>query len=397
MNILVLNAGSSSLKFEIVNEQWQRRARGEVECIGGNSNLTIQYPTGETKHVADSIRDARAAVDLVLREAVPPSESIHAAGHRVVHGGERFRNSALITPEVLDDIRDCIELAPLHNPANIRGIEAVQSVLGASVPQVAVFDTSFHQQLPEYAYLYALPYSFYEGFKVRRYGFHGTSYRYLWSRYLALSGKSAGRAKIIALHLGNGCSVCAIDRGRPIDTSMGFTPLEGLMMGSRTGDLDPSVVAFLSHKLGRTADEIEGILNHESGLLGVSGLTNDMRDLLNAAGEQGNPRAQLAIEMFCYRARKYIGAYLAALGGADALIFSAGVGEHAAEVRAKICQNLGWCGLTVDASRNATANGKEAIITTPDSAVTAWVIPTDEELMIAQDTYRITQAQRGTV
>jgi acetate kinase len=392
MNILVLNAGSSSLKFEIINDQWQRLARGEVERIGDHASLRIESAAGGIEHHDAAIPDARAAIDLVLRKAVPQGESIHAAGHRVVHGGERFRDSVLITPEVLDDIRDCIELAPLHNPANIRGIEAVQSILGSSVPQVAVFDTSFHQQLPEYAYLYALPYSFYERFKIRRYGFHGTSYRYLWSRYLVLTGRPPDRAKIIALHLGNGCSVCAIDRGRPIDTSMGFTPLEGLVMGSRSGDVDASVIAFLGHKLGRSADQIEDILNHESGLLGVSGITNDMRDLLNAAQQHGNLRARLAIEIFCYRARKYIGAYLAALGGADALIFSAGVGEHASEIRSKICQSLSWCGLRIDDSRNAAANGKEAMIATPDSAIAAWVIPTDEELVIAQDTYRLTGA-----
>jgi acetate kinase len=397
MNILVLNAGSSSLKFEIINDSWQRLARGEVDRIGEHASLSVQPGTGGTKRVDKPIPDARAAVDLVLREAVPRSESIDAAGHRVVHGGERFRDSALITSEVLEGIRDCVDLAPLHNPANISGIEAVQSLLGSSVPQVAVFDTAFHQQLPEHAYLYAIPYSFYDRFKVRRYGFHGTSYRYLWSRYVALAGQSADRAKIIALHLGNGCSVCAINGGRPIDTSMGFTPLEGLMMGSRSGDIDPSLVAFLGHKLSRNADQIEGILNHESGLLGVSGITNDMRDLLKAAHEQGNLRAQLAIEMFCYRACKYVGAYLAALGGADAVVFSAGVGEHAAEVRAKICRNLGWCGLKVDDTRNTAANGKEATITTPDSAIAAWVIPTDEELMIAQDTYRIARGQASTV
>lgn len=395
MNILVLNAGSSSLKFEIINDLWKRLARGEVERIGKQSTVSIESASGETKHIDTPVPDARAAVDLVLREALPANEAIDAAGHRVVHGGERFRDSALITPEVLDDIRDCVELAPLHNPANIRGIEAVREVLGPSVPQVAVFDTSFHQQLPERAYLYALPYSYYQRFKVRRYGFHGTSYRYLWSRYLALTGKAAEHSKIIALHLGNGCSMCAIDGGRPIDTSMGFTPLEGLMMGSRSGDIDPALVAFLGEKLGQNAEGIEGILNRESGLLGVSGRTNDMRDLLKAAHEDGNSRAELAIEMFCYRARKYVGAYLAALGGADAIVFSAGIGEHTPEVRAKICENLGWCGLTIDDARNAAAIGKEAAIGAPPSAIGVWVIPTDEELMIAQDTCHIARGQDG--
>ncbi|HEX4810626.1 MAG TPA: acetate kinase [Bryobacteraceae bacterium] len=390
MNILVLNAGSSSLKFEIITDRWVRVTRGAVERIGGHATLRVQAADSETKQIDAVVPDARAAVDLVLREAIPSGQSIQAAGHRVVHGGERFRNSVLITPEVLNGIRECVELAPLHNPANIRGIEAVQTVLGPTLPQVAVFDTSFHQQLPERAYLYPLPFDLYQRFKVRRYGFHGTSYRYLWSRYAALTGPASERAKVIALHLGNGCSICAIEGGRPIDTSMGFTPLEGLMMGARSGDVDPSLVAFLSGKTGQSADQIESVLNNESGLLGVSGLTNDMRDLLKEANHNGNQRAQLAIEMFCYRACKYVGAYLAALGGADAIIFSAGIGEHTPEIRARICQNLRWCGLMIDDSRNAAAIGREAIITTADSAVIAWVIPTDEELMIAQDTYRLT-------
>lgn len=392
MNILVLNAGSSSLKFEIINDRWQRLARGSVEPMGEHANFIVESVAGETKHVDRAVPDTRTALDLILHEAVPNNETIHSAGHRVVHGGERFRESVLITPESLSAIRECIELAPLHNPANIEGIEAVQAIFGSSIPQVAVFDTSYHQQLPEYAYLYGLPYSLYERFKVRRYGFHGTSYRYLWSRYLALTGQSPENAKIIALHLGNGCSVCAIDRGRPIDTSMGFTPLEGLMMGTRSGDLDPSVVAFLSQKTGQTADQIEGLLNHESGLLGVSGLTNDMRELAKQAHENGSLRAQLAIDMFCYRARKYVGAYLAAMGGADAVVFSAGIGEHSPEVRAAICKNLGWCGLTIDEELNIAAIGRDALISTSGSALAAWVIQTDEELMIAQDTYQLTRS-----
>lgn len=392
MNILVLNAGSSSLKFEIVTDRWVRVARGEVERIGGHATLSLQTAAGERNQIDAPVADARAAVDLVLRKAIPSGQSIQAAGHRVVHGGERFHTSVLITPAVLNGIRECIELAPLHNPANINGIEAVQAILGPSLPQVAVFDTSFHQQLPEHAYLYPLPYAFYQQFKVRRYGFHGTSYRFLWSRYAALTGSSSERAKVIALHLGNGCSVCAIEGGRPIDTSMGFTPLEGLMMGARSGDIDPSLVTYLSEKTSQTPGQIESVLNNQSGLLGVSGLTNDMRDLLKEANQNGNQRAQLAIEMFCYRARKYVGAYLAALGGADAIIFSAGIGEHTPEIRARICQKLGWCGLRIDDSRNAAAIGKEGAITTADSALTVWVIPTDEELMIAQDTYQLTRA-----
>jgi acetate kinase len=392
MNILVLNAGSSSLKFEIINDRWQRLGRGEVGLTAEHATFSVESAGGEAKRIDRRVPDTRSALDLILHEAVPRGETIHAAGHRVVHGGERFRDSALITPEVLNAIRECIELAPLHNPANIQGIEAVQAVFGPSLPQVAVFDTSFHQQIPEYAYLYGLPYRFYERFKVRRYGFHGTSYRYLWSRYLALTGQSPDRAKMIALHLGNGCSVCAIDGGRPIDTSMGFTPLEGLIMGTRSGDLDPSLVAFLTHKTGQTADQIEAVLNSESGLLGVSGLTNDMRDLAKEAHHNGNSRAQLAIDMFCYRARKYVGSYLAALGGADAIVFSAGIGEHAPEVRAKICKNLEWCGLTIDDSRNTAAKGTEALISTLGSSLAAWVIPTDEELMIARDTYQLTQS-----
>ncbi|MGC2658851.1 MAG: acetate kinase [Bryobacteraceae bacterium] len=391
MNILVLNAGSSSLKFEIIDDNWQRLSKGGVDRFGERATLALTSG-GETKLMDGAIPDARTAIDLLVNEAVRQHGTIHAAGHRVVQGGERFLHSVLITPDVLKGIQECVELAPLHNPANIRGIEAVRDVFGNSLPQVAVFDTSFHQQAPERAYLYGVPYALYEQFEIRRYGFHGTSYRYLWSRYLAITGRPAESSRIIALHLGNGCSVCAINRGRPIDTSMGFTPLEGLMMGTRCGDIDPSVVAFLNRKTGQTADQIEAVLNHDSGLLGISGMTNDMRDLLKASQDGAHPRAQLAIEMFCYRACKYVGAYLAAMGGADAVVFSAGIGEHAPEIRAMICQSLGWCGLMIDDARNMKASGEEGKISTDTSTMAAWVIPTDEELVIAQDTYRLAQS-----
>jgi acetate kinase len=289
-------------------------------------------------------------------------------------------------------IEDTIDLAPLHNPNNLKGIVGARAVLGAGIPQVAVFDTAFHQTLPERAHLYAIPYQMYRRHKVRRYGFHGTSYRYLAWRYRQLTGRTRDQTKIIALHLGNGCSICAIDRGDSVDTSMGFTPLEGLVMGTRSGDLDPAILDYVAGKEGLSLAEVEGVLNKQSGLLGVSGLTNDMRELLAEAREHDDRRAKLAIDLFCYRARKYIGAYLAAMNGADAIVFSGGIGEHAPEIRDRICDGLSWLGVTLDDAANTAATGGAAAkISAVDSRVEAWVIPTDEELLIARDTVRVIQ------
>jgi acetate kinase len=295
----------------------------------------------------------------------------------------------LITDEVLSGIEDCIELAPLHNPANLKGIAAAREVFGAGLPQVAVFDTAFHQTLPDHAYLYALPYQLYRRYRVRRYGFHGTSHRYVAYRYRQLRKIERAETNVITLHLGNGCSVAAIRAGDSIDTSMGMTPLEGLVMGTRSGDIDPAIIDFVAAKEGLSAQEVETLLNKQSGLLGISGLTNDMRELLDEAHESDDRRACLAIEIFCYRARKYIGAYLAAMNGADAVIFTGGIGENSAEIRARICDGLKWLGIELNAERNeAHRGGVEGLISQDESRLAVYVIPTDEELLIARDTVR---------
>lgn len=406
MNVLVLNCGSSSVKFQIIATDLEqiaqnadrRLARGIIERIGGEAVCSLQAEGKAKQRSTAQLRDIRAAVDFIIRwactqesgvDAIRSISDIHAVGHRVVHGGERFQQSMLISDEVLHGIDDCIDLAPLHNPANIRGILATRELLGAGMPQVAVFDTAFHQTLPEQAYLYALPYQFYRRYKVRRYGFHGTSHRYVAYRYRNLLNIPREQVNIITLHLGNGCSATAIKAGDSVDTSMGMTPLEGLVMGTRSGDIDASIIDFLMSKEGLTAQEIEGLLNKQSGLLGISGLTNDMRELLDEARENNDRRALLAIELFCYRARKYIGAYLAAMGGADAVIFTGGIGENSAEIRARICRGLEWSGLQlVEAANASMTNGNEGLISAADSRLKAYVIPTDEELLIARDTVR---------
>jgi acetate kinase len=407
MNVLVLNCGSSSVRFQIVatdlaaieRDADQRLVKGSIERVGGHALITLQVGD-RPKLVEDApLRDHRAAIDWILRwvvsgqsgiDAVRSVADLHAVGHRVVHGGERFRQSVRIDESVLDGITECIELAPLHNPANLKGIQAARSVLGEGVPDVAVFDTAFHATLPEVAYLYGLPYQYYRRFKLRRYGFHGTSHRYIAYRYRKLREVPREQVQIVTLHLGNGCSACAIRGGRSVDTSMGFTPLEGLLMGTRSGDVDPSVVEYLCEKEGMTVQEVTALLNKQSGLLGVSGLTGDMRDLLAEESENDDRRAHLAIELFCLRARKIIGSYLAELGGADAVVFSGGVGENSADVRARICGGLEWMGLELDGERNiAAVGGRAGPITRDGSRLAAWVIPTDEELLIARDTVRV--------
>ncbi|HZN12494.1 MAG TPA: acetate kinase [Blastocatellia bacterium] len=409
MNVLVINSGSTTLKFQLIATDLEmiarnadrRLARGLAERIGGEAIVTLQAEGGEPRRTTAPLRDIRAAVDYIVRWAasgdsgVPEVGSvadIHAVGHRVVHGGERFVHSVLITDEVLRGIEDCIDLAPLHNPANIKGITATRELFGPGLPQVAVFDTAFHQTIPEHAYLYALPYQFYRRHRLRRYGFHGTSHRYVAYRYRQLRGLERGQTNAITLHLGNGCSAAAIRRGDSVDTSMGLTPLEGLVMGTRSGDIDPAIIDFLAAKEGLSPQEAESLLNKQSGLLGISGLTNDMRDLLAEAREHDDRRARLAVEIFCYRARKYIGAYLAAMGGADAVIFTGGIGENSPEVRANICDGLQWLGLELDAGRNAAhAGGREGLISADAARLAAYVIPTDEELLIARDTARSVQ------
>jgi acetate kinase len=406
MNILVLNCGSSTVKFQLIATDLEsieqnadrRLARGTVERIGGEAIITLQAEGSAAHRSTAPMRDARSAVDLIIRWACSENSGInevrsvadvHAVGHRVVHGGERFTHSVLIDDEVLRGIEDCIDLAPLHNPANIKGIVAAREVFGPGIPEVAVFDTAFHQTLPDKAYLYALPYQFYRRHRIRRYGFHGTSHRYIAYRYRQLLGIRREETNVITLHLGNGCSAALIRGGDSVDTSMGLTPLEGLMMGTRSGDLDPAIVDFIAAKEGLTAQEVETLLNKQSGLIGISGLTNDMRELLDEARENDDRRARLAIEIFCYRVRKYIGAYLAAAGGAAAIIFAGGIGENSAEVRARICEGLEWMGLEIDAERNgAHTGGLEGLISKDGSRLAAYVIPTDEELLIARDTVR---------
>ena len=408
MNILVLNCGSSSIKFQVIATDLdrieqntdERLAHGIIEFHGGQAIVTLNAEGKPAHHSTAPLRDIRAAVKLILNwviskesevEAIKSKADIHAVGHRVVHGGEKFKASVLITAEVLSDIEECIELAPLHNPANIQGINASRKIIGDEIPNVAVFDTAFHQTLPEEAFLYALPYQLYRRHKIRRYGFHGTSHRYVAYRYRQLEKIKRDQVNIITLHLGNGCSAAAIKEGNSIDTSMGMTPLEGLVMGTRAGDFDPAIIDFIAAKEGLSALEIESLVNKQSGLLGISGLTNDMRELLAEAKENGDRRARLAIEIFCYRASKYIGSYLAAMNGANAIIFTGGIGENSSEVRRLICENLSWMGIGVDPKLNDTiTTGREGIISNGTARVKVYVIPTNEELLIARDTVRLT-------
>lgn len=402
MIVLVLNAGSSSLKFQLIETDEQRIAedndrriaRGIVDRIGGEAIL--RFSTGGLSwQTAQPVRDHRGAVDAVLRwinstESGLSARMIDAVGHRVVHGGEHFTRSVLIDEEVLRGIEQTIDLAPLHNPHNLKGIFAIRDLLGPDVKQAAVFDTAFHHTLPDYAYLYAIPYSLYRRYRVRRYGFHGSSHRYVAYRYRRLTGTAPENTRIITLHLGNGASACAIRAGNSVDTSMGFTPLEGLVMGTRSGDLDPAILEFVADKEGLSLHEVESLLNKQSGLLGISGLTHDMRELLAEESENNDRRARLAIDIFCYRARKYIGAYLATMNGADAIVFTGGIGENAPDVRRRITGAMEWFGLKIDKAANEKiVGGLEARITTPDSRLAVWVIPTDEELVIARDTARL--------
>jgi len=352
MNVLVLNCGSSTVKFQLIatdldliaqNSDWLL-AKGTIERIGGEAIICVQVKDHAPRRLTSSLRDINAAVDFIARWAASPESGIEevksiadiqAVGHRVVHGGERFKQSVLITDEVVRAVEECIDLAPLHNPANLTGISATRKLFGEGLPQVAVFDTAFHQTLPDHAFLYALPYQLYRRYRLRRYGFHGISHRYVAYRYRVMRNIARDATNIITLHLGNGCSATAIRAGNSIDTSMGLTPLEGLVMGTRSGDLDPAIIEFVAAKEGLSMREIETLMNKHSGLLGISGLTSDMRELLAEAREENDRRSELAIEIFCYRARKYIGAYLAAMNGADAVVFTGGIGENSPEVRAR--------------------------------------------------------------
>jgi acetate kinase len=401
VNILVLNAGSSSLKFEVIatdlerikRDRDERLCKGSIEKIGGEATFSTAIGAADVHKRTVNLPDTQSALAHILHwissddsgiSSIQSPQDIHAVGHRVVHGGEAFKESVLIDEDVLSAIQQCIELAPLHNPASVEGIRAARAFFGTTLPEVAVFDTAFHHTMPEHAYLYALPYELYEKYRVRRYGFHGTSHRYVAHRYRVLRGLERNHTNLISLHLGNGCSAAAIQRGWSVDTSMGMTPLEGLVMGTRSGDIDPALVGVIAGKKSMSIEEVELLLNKESGMLGISGVTSDMRQLLE---DRDSPRARLAVEMFCYRARKYIGAYLAATGGADAVIFTGGIGENSPEVRSRICEGLEWAGLTLHAERNFEGSG-ERQISTDESKLAAFCIPTDEELLIARDTVR---------
>lgn len=395
MKVLVINAGSSSLKYQLMDPATREvLAKGICERIGIDGKLTHKIPAKDAKFVfeipmpthSESIQAVLDALTDKEHGVISSMAEIDAVGHRVVHGGEKFASSTLIDADVMTALEECIPLAPLHNPANITGIKACEAVM-PGVPMVAVFDTAFHQTMPPVAYTYALPYEYYENDGVRRYGFHGTSHRYVSSRAADLLGKPIEKLKLISCHLGNGSSVTAIDGGKSVDTSMGFTPLGGLPMGTRVGDIDAGIMEFLMNKYNMNITEMLNVLNKNSGVLGVSGLSSDFRDLEDAAAE-GHSRAQLARDVFTHGVRKLIGAYAATMGGVDAIIFTAGVGENDGGVRFDSCKGLEFLGVKIDEEANKL-RGKEVIISTPDSKVKVMIIPTDEELMIASDTAAI--------
>ena len=395
MKILVLNCGSSSIKYKLFDMTTKEvLAQGGIEKIGlVGSFLKLTLPNGEKKILEKDIPEHTAGIEFILNTLVSPEygaikslDEINAVGHRMVHGGERFSESVLLNKEVLDAFIACNDLAPLHNPANLKGVNAVSAIL-PNVPQVGVFDTAFHQTMPDYAYMYAIPYELYEKYGVRRYGFHGTSHRYVSQRVCEFLGVDPKGKKIITCHIGNGGSISAVKDGKCVDTSMGLTPLEGLVMGTRSGDIDAGAVTFIMEKEGLNATGISNLLNKKSGVLGVSGVSSDMREL-EAAVAAGNPKAILAEKMYFYRIKKYIGAYAAALGGVDIILFTGGVGENQANCRSEVCEGLEFMGVKIDLEKNKV-RGEEAIISADDSKVTVAVIPTDEELMIASDTLAI--------
>ncbi|MBQ8803605.1 MAG: acetate kinase [Tyzzerella sp.] len=391
MNVLVINCGSSSLKFQLINSDTEAvLAKGLCERIGIDGRLTYQ-PAGGDKTTEDKAMPTHTEAIQFVIDALTDAETgvvgsleeIGAVGHRVVHGGEKFASSTVITEEVFKAIEECNDLAPLHNPANLIGIEACQKLMPGT-PMVAVFDTAFHQTMPEKAYMYGLPYEYYEEYKVRRYGFHGTSHSFVSKRTAEILGKDYSELKTIVCHLGNGASICAVENGKSVDTSMGLTPLEGLVMGTRSGDIDPAILEFLAKKEGMDITALMNMLNKKSGVQGMSGLSSDFRDLAAGAAE-GNKRAQIAIDVFAYRVAKYVGSYTAAMNGVDAIAFTAGIGENDGSIRAKVCEYLGYLGIEIDAEANGK-RGEEIIISTPDSKVKVLVVPTNEELAIARET-----------
>lgn len=398
MKILVINCGSSSLKYQLIDmENESVLAKGLVERIGIEGSVLTHKPSGKDKAVIQQpMKDHKDAIKLVLDALVDPvhgviksMSEISAVGHRVVHGGEKYSKSVLIDESVMKALEECTKLAPLHNPPNLIGINACRALM-PGVPMVAVFDTAFHQTMPKSSYMYALPYELYEKYGIRRYGFHGTSHKYVSGLCAQMMGKKIEDLKIITCHLGNGASVAAVCRGKVLDTSMGFTPLEGLVMGTRCGDMDPAIVTFLEDEAGMSSKEVNNLMNKQSGVLGISGVSSDFRDV-EAAAAEGNERAALALDVFYYRVKKYIGAYAAAMGGVDAIVFTAGLGENSPETRMEICKGLEFIGVSIDPEKN-NCRGKQVEISAEGATVRTFVIPTNEELMIARDTKEIVEA-----
>ena len=398
MKVLVLNCGSSSIKYKLYNMDNEAvLAQGGVERIGlDNAFIKVKLTNGEKKQIMADLPTHKEGVSLVFKCLLDPEfgaikdlKEIDAVGHRIVQGGDKYNKSVIVDKQVEQDIEELCDLAPVHNAGHLKGIRAVDALM-PTTPQVCVFDNAFHSTMPDYAYLYAIPYELYEKYHIRRYGFHGTSHRYVSQRVCEILGLDVNNSRIITCHIGNGASVAAVLNGKVIDTSMGLTPLAGLMMGSRCGDIDASAVTYLMDKLGKKPQEMADYLNKQSGVLGITGISSDMRDVENAA-QEGNKRAKLALEMYDYRIKKYIGAYAAALGGVDAIVFTAGVGENQTGTREQACAGLEFLGIKIDKVKNATIHGEEAIISTPDSKVKVVVVPTDEEIVIARDTKELVE------
>lgn len=392
MNVLVINCGSSSLKYQVIDSDTEQvLAKGLCERIGIDGRL-VYTPAGGEKETSDldmptHKQAIQYVIDALMNEktgVIKSLDEIGAVGHRLVHGGEKFACSTLITDDVIKAVEECSDLAPLHNPANLIGVRACQELM-PNTPMAGVFDTAFHQTMPRDAYMYGIPYEYYEKYKVRKYGFHGTSHSFVSKRTAELLGKPIEDLKIIVCHLGNGSSICAVDGGKSVDTSMGLSPLEGLIMGTRSGDIDPSVMEFICKKENMDINGIMEVLNKKSGVQGLSGVSSDFRDL-QAGSDEGNERCKMAVDVFCYRVLKYIGAYVAAMNGVDAIAFTAGLGENDQVVRRKIVSRLGYLGITLDDEANGRARGTETVISTPDSKVPVWVVPTNEELAIARET-----------
>lgn len=392
MKILVINCGSSSLKYQLIDMEGEVvLAKGLVERIGMDGSILTQKVEGKEKYIIKQpMADHKEAIKLVLQALVDGENGvikdmseISAVGHRVVHGGEKYSNSVLIDDDVMKTLEECSKLAPLHNPPNIIGINACKELM-PNTPMVAVFDTAFHQSIPEYAYIYALPYELYTKYGIRKYGFHGTSHRYVSALAAEMMGKNIEDLKIITCHLGNGASIAAVKGGKSIETSMGFTPLEGIAMGTRSGNIDPAIITFLEKELNYSPDEVDNIINKKSGVYGISGVSSDFRDIENAAFKEGNKRAKLALEVFYYKVKKFIGSYAAVMNGVDCIVFTAGLGENSPETRESICDGLDYLGVSIDKTKN-NVRGKATLISKEDSKVKVFVIPTNEELMIARD------------